>query len=292
MTRPYEGRRAALASMHRKEVGVAPPFRDHHGLTLVVPPGIDTDALGAFTGEVPRRGTMRETAVAKARLGMEATGLPLGLASEGSYGAHPLLPFARGGMELLVLVDDERGMEVVETLVLDRTNAERIVVAGEGGEALEAFLDRVGFPSHGVVVRPDGPTYVEAGPEPEGPIKGVRTRPALAQALEEAAAASSDGRARVETDLRAHVNPTRMEAIRQVAERLARRLLVPCPGCRAPGFGFVRAPRGLPCRVCGTATQAAAGRLFGCAACDHTEERTREDGRTTAEPRVCPVCNP
>ena len=73
----FSGRRAALATMHGKEAAIAPAFRDRLGLVLETPQVIDTDALGTFTGEIPRVGSMRKTAIAKARLGMAATGLAL-----------------------------------------------------------------------------------------------------------------------------------------------------------------------------------------------------------------------
>jgi hypothetical protein len=103
---PYAGRRIALATMHGKDSAIAPPLRLRVGADLVVPVGLDTDALGTFTGEIERKGTMREVAIAKARLGMVATGLQLGLASEGSYGPHSSVPFMAAGVELLALVDD------------------------------------------------------------------------------------------------------------------------------------------------------------------------------------------
>lgn len=90
----YEHETAVLATMHGKQVAVGPPFREILGLKLRLPDDIDTDALGTFTGEVERKGTMLETAIAKARLGMELTGSKLGLASEGSYGPHPVAPLS------------------------------------------------------------------------------------------------------------------------------------------------------------------------------------------------------
>ncbi|MFN2288745.1 MAG: DUF6671 family protein, partial [Chromatocurvus sp.] len=114
---PYTGRRIALATMHRKEVVIAPPMKRVLGAELVVPAGLDTDALGTFSGEIPRQGTMGDVAVAKARMGMVAAGLGIGLASEGSFGPHPEIPVVAVGRELLVLVDDERGLVVFESLI-------------------------------------------------------------------------------------------------------------------------------------------------------------------------------
>jgi len=62
-------------------------------MRVVVPAGLDTDGLGTFTGEVERPAPPRETALLKARLAIETTGLPRALASEGSFGPHPALGF-------------------------------------------------------------------------------------------------------------------------------------------------------------------------------------------------------
>lgn len=80
---PYVGSRVVLANMHGKDTAIAPVLRARLGLVVTTAPDLDTDVLGTFTGEIPRAGTIRE--VAKARLGMAATGLPIGIASEGSY---------------------------------------------------------------------------------------------------------------------------------------------------------------------------------------------------------------
>ena len=72
--------------MHRKEEAIAPALMSALGLLVEPTAGLDTDQLGTFSGEIPRSGTMLEVAVRKARLGMSVMGLPLGLASEGTFG--------------------------------------------------------------------------------------------------------------------------------------------------------------------------------------------------------------
>ena len=89
---PYAGRSAVLATMHGKEAAFAPVLADRLGLDLIVPGGIDTDALGTFTGEIARQGSIGETARAKAVLGLSIAGGDLALASEGAYGPHPQIP--------------------------------------------------------------------------------------------------------------------------------------------------------------------------------------------------------
>jgi hypothetical protein len=60
---------------------------------------------------------------------MSAARIPLGLASEGTFGPHPIIPFLNGGMELLMFVDDERCITVSESLVAEATNDDHLVVA-------------------------------------------------------------------------------------------------------------------------------------------------------------------
>eukprot|EP00873_Tetraselmis_striata_P031486 jgi/Tetstr1/451750/TSEL_038786.t1 len=271
--------------MHGKEEAIAPVLRDRLGLIVSSAPDIDTDALGTFTGEIPRAGTIREAAIAKARLGMKATGLPIGLASEGSYGPHSQIPFVPGGVELMVLVDDMRGIVVSEHLIEDAP------VFGHGyvvaGDDVTPILDRLGFPAHALIVKP---AESEGG---AGNIhKGLRDRTALELAVMSAKAQSDDGRALIQTDMRAHMNPTRMATLGRLASALAERLSALCPACRTPGYGQVDVEIGLPCEWCGTPSLMVRHRVFGCVACPHRENRPRGDGLTKADPGHCPLCNP
>ena len=233
-----------MSTRHGKEQSIAPPLAAHLGMRVRVPADLDTDRLGTFTGEVARVGTPLEVARRKARLGMTATGLPLGLANEGSFGPHPSLPFIPADHELLLFVDDERGIEVAEeTLSVDTNFANTTVAAAAELEA--EFLQRARFPSHGLIARP------QAGSEGAPLIKGITTPAALRDAVARCAQASSDGMAHLETDMRAHMNPTRQAVLRGLAEQLAHRLATRCAACGTPGWGVVGVVRGLPCEQCG-----------------------------------------
>lgn len=272
--------------MHAKEQVLAPLLRDRLGLALEVPARIDTDRFGTFTGEIPRAGNMREAAVEKARHGMHLLDLALGVASEGSYGAHPNVPFAVAGVELVVLVDDERGLVVCEQVLAEDTNYAHLLVRGDGDE-LDGFLARIRFPHHAVVVQPGDQ------PRAGAPLfKGITSRDALARAIARCRAVSANGHARVLTDMRAHCNPTRMQAIRRAGERLAERIGCACPGCGAPGYRVVEVTGGLPCRACGTPGSLASHRVLGCVACARRERRAVEGAREGADPMWCPSCNP
>ena len=103
--------------------------------------------------------------VRKARLGITRTGLKFGLASEGSYGPHPYIPFIPGGREIVLFIDDERGIEIRESIVVTRTNYDSQVC--EPGDGLETALRRI------PMSRSNGSTQSASGrDEPLKPIIG------------------------------------------------------------------------------------------------------------------------
>lgn len=279
----YSGKVAILTTKHNKLRLIARPMACALKLEVRATAGVDTDVLGTFSGEIARPGTPREVVVRKARLGMKAECLSLGFASEGSFGAHPLVPFAAAGEEHVAFVDDEIGIVVVESLVTAKTNFGHVRVRRPG--ELDSFLLRAGFPSHALIARPNAGTRSLL-------FKGLTDPLLLASAVEECVAASNDGLALVETDMRAHLNPTRRVAIRRVAFRLARRLATACPECRTPGYGLVGVERGLPCEGCLTPTEMVRAEVLGCPKCAHREKRRRRDGRMVADAAQCPLCNP
>ena len=225
-----------------------------------------------------------EVCLDKARLGMAASGLPFGLASEGSFGPHPLVPFIPGGVEIMTFVDDENGLVISESLIAEKTNYGQR--EARSLEDLEDWLPLVGFPSHALIVRPKSPDRAE----PAG--KGLVDLDRLGAAIARAAGKSEDGLALVEPDMRAHLNPTRMASIRKLAVRLARRLATPCPTCAAPGWGQTGTVKGLPCEDCTEPTGLIQFRVFRCASCGHHEEAPRPDGLKRASSQYCPECNP
>lgn len=292
MFKNYQGATAALATMHGKEIAIAPAMRAQLGLNVITPPDLDTDALGTFTGEISRVGTMRDVVIRKARLGMRISGLRIGIASEGSFGPHPHIPFFRAGLELMVFVDDERDLIITEALVAEEIIHDEAVVVS--ASELEPFLPRVCFPDHALVVAPNltASPWWKLHPERARSHKGIVSYDELVDAVDRAGRISEDGRARVTTDLRAHMNPTRMRAIARLASLLAVRIATECPDCHAPGFGRVRAAPGLPCRDCGEESTIPRGDILRCVACEHEREQRRLPICESAEPGECPRCNP
>ena len=286
MPLPYPDPRVALATLHGKADALAPALV---ALGLQVETvAIDTDALGTFAGDIERPGTAHEVVIEKARRGMAASGLKLGIATEGSFGPDPLLGFLPLHTELLAFVDDIHG----QTLVVEHAGHDTnwISKALRPGDDLQPVLASIGLPGHAALVKPN--RWALPASEPLPVAKGLIDAAAVAEAVQRMAARSEDGLARLEADLRAHVNPTRLAALGRLGLRLAERLATPCPCCSAPGFGRIDTQLGLPCELCGEATDLVRAEIHGCGVCGHREDRPRADGLSVADAGHCPECNP
>jgi hypothetical protein len=249
----------------------------------VVPEGLDTDRFGTFTRGVARSGSMEEAATAKADAAMTASGLGLGLASEGSYGPHPAMPFMPGGHELLVFIDRSRNLTITEHVVTAQVTFGHTTVTAL--DALQPFLQRVGFPDQWLVLRPaDRPDGTS------GMTKGVADEAQLAAAFAAARNRSATGEVLVETDMRAFANPQRVRTMALLARRLGARLARHCPECDTPGFGGDRPVAGLPCADCGTPTVLPLAVERTCLHCGYRVQSPSRE--LAADPSSCPCCNP
>ena len=285
---PYQGEIAVLTTIHGKQQVIAPIFQNKLCVQLTVAEGVDTDALGTFSGEVERSQSMLETLRLKVELGMRATNLKLGIGTEASFGPDPLIPFAPLHCEMILWRDQERGIEVLELVRTNETNYESIEMGRihEWTESMESFLRRVQFPSHKLMV------LANAGTKQSKIFKGIGAREELKEAIEYCARHSDDGLALVQTDMRAMMNPTRLKIIEEATQRLANRLATRCEQCGSPGWGLVELVRGSPCGWCGRATNQVWAELHGCPSCLHRVKIARQDGKQTASPAFCDWCNP
>ncbi len=272
----FTGQVALIATMHGKEAAFAPPL-ERLGFTVQTPEGFDTDRFGTFSGEVERQGDMLDAARAKARAAFLQSGEQADwvIASEGAFGPSRAVPMLAEAKELVLAWSPANDHEVVVTQASFETNFAHLELTESAD--LDAFLGRVGFPDHAVIIR-NGDVVV---------AKAVTTPDVLDRWL-----AKATGAVKIETDMRAHLNPTRMSELTKLAERLALRLATPCPNCARPGFGRTAVETGLPCQACGAPTDLVAFEIWSCTACEHSEDRPRLDARDFADPGECPSCNP
>ena len=276
----YKGTTVALLTQHGKEKVVAPLLASAIGCQVVQVTGFDTDQLGTFTREIPRPGTQLEAARRKARIGMELASLPLGLASEGSFGPDPFTGMFSWNVEMIVWIDDTLGIEVVGVASGKNNFSHQLTTHWEEAET---FARTAGFPVHGVVVRPQH----EDDPRIR---KGIADWETLRETFRWACGEADNGCAFLETDVRAHMNPMRMEIIAQATRDLARKLCTLCPVCNTPGFQIVENVPGLPCEDCGTPTREARADIHCCVRCGH--QVTVERPQKAAPAGGCDFCNP
>ena len=279
----FANRVAMLATMHRKEQAIAPLLESHLGVRVAVPADFDTDTFGTFTGDVKRPSDQLTTARLKAAAVLRQTGKSLAIASEGSFGPHPQIPFIACDRELVLLIDRTHQLEIVGECLSTDTNY-RSQVIHSPADAL-AFAEAVGFPQHGLVVKGG-----EANDQIFG--KGITDKDQLVALVENALGQSSLRTARLETDMRALYNPTRMAVIAQATEDLVRAIARSCPSCDCPGFSAVKQFPGLPCDLCGTPTLLTLAQLYRCQRCQFEQRLPGDHGFAAADPSYCPHCNP
>lgn len=273
-----------LTTKHAKSIAIQPPFWEKLGAT-VLEYIADTDNFGTFSGEVERQGSALECARRKCELSLgKFNEIDFALASEGSFGPHPFIPFLPCDYEILYFIDRKRDFHLHLSYLSEKTNYRMRSV--NSLEELHKFANEALFPSHALILRPNSR-------EAKAPLfKGIESLVDLEAAFSECYKYSSSGSIWVETDMRAQFNPLRMEAIRELAARLADRLGTHCPKCDSPGWGQIRQEHGLECSWCGTKTELIKSEIWGCVKCEYEETAERSDGLKKAEPSNCQYCNP
>jgi hypothetical protein len=281
----YIGQQIALATMHKKELYLNAACKKILGASLITFDGkLNTDLLGTFSGEIERKGNQKETVLQKCKLGLDLSGLPLGMANEGSFGPHPYIPFIASSFETLVFIDRIRCLEVFETMRFMRTNYRSTTCSSS--DDLTDFLDWSLFPSHGLIIRPNvckDKTIL---------FKGVQDFTELKKSISICSQNSTDKMAHIETDMRAHMNPTRGFNIQKLGIRLFRRLTRLCPVCQAPGWGRTNTKKGRPCSICEYPSELPISYIWSCSICPHQEEEPFPDAPNYADPGYCNMCNP
>lgn len=277
----YKNREVALLTQHGKESVLAPILKESIGCIVTKVEGYDTDLLGTFSRDIPRAGSQIDAARKKARIGMDLARLPLGLASEGSFGPDPFAGMFPWNVEILIWIDNESGIEVV-AMAQGKSNQAHLLT--DSWEEAEAFAQQAGFPQHHLIVRPES----ENDPRIR---KGITNWADFQASFADALKMSENHRAYIETDMRAHVNPTRMENIKTASEELARKLSSACPACGTPGYWIVERLEGLPCKRCGQPTREIRAEVYGCCKCAHRVTVERCDSEY-ADPGRCDHCNP
>ena len=276
----FKDRKIVIATKHSKEKAMG-TFLSSLGLEYFVPENFDTDEFGTFTREISRAGNQLEAAKKKAIEAMKYTGTDIAIASEGSFGPDPAMPFVSSNLELVLLVDKKHGIEVRGHSRTGDTN-----FLYEKVSSLEEAIDfakKIGFPEHGVIVRKNEKSKeiykdVVSWKDFENIVTKLLSKPFTKKIF-------------LETDMRAHRNPTRMRNIQLAMEDLVKNIASICPECHMFGYATSEYIPGLPCRLCKQPTDIGKAVLYECAKCGNKEEKNI-GGLLFAEPGQCNYCNP
>ncbi len=277
----FEGRSLFIATNHRKDSVIQPLFERELKLKCFTLPLLNTDQFGTFSGEIERYQSPLDTLKAKCKLGFEVTGCDLVLATEGSFGAHPELPFCAAHDELIMLMDFRNNTSHTARILTTQTNFQGKKILQEA--ELMKFCESIDFPNQAIILRNEEQSMFFLK-------KGINDWDELSTAFN--VCMRKYGTVFVETDMRAMHNPPRMKQIELLAQKLIDKLKALCPSCEMPGYGVTSVSPGLPCWICETPTSSVLKHVLACAACHHQEEVYFPNGRQTEEPTFCPACNP
>ena len=277
----FKGRKVVIATKHKKEEVIAPILEKELGLICITPIGLDTDKLGTFSGEVEREDDPITTLRKKCMMAIEASGIDVAIANEGSFGGHPTVFFAHADDELVMLVDKKNDIEIIERELSLDTNFNGAEI--NSVDKLIEFANRIGFPSHGIILK-------KAKNNHSVIIKVNRSIEELVENYN--FIKNADNLAYAETDMRAMYNPTRMKVIAKATERLVIKIKSLCPKCNTPGFGVVETVKGLPCEMCGLPTRSTLKHIYRCQKCSYQMENEFPFDKRVESPQFCDYCNP
>lgn len=276
----FADRKLGLATMHGKERVLTPKLEQELGVWCVVLSQMDTDQFGTFSGEVPRALTVLDTARAKCDYAHKHFGFDLVLASEGTFGPHPAVPFVPSDHEFLLIKDYTNQVEITGAALDFNTNFQQREVSTLS--ELFDFATRSSFPTHGLILRSTTNSSLL--------FKGITQEHQLIANFD--TIVKTGATVLVKTDMRALFNPTRMEVIGLAANQLIRNANSRCPSCQTPGFAVVRTEPGLPCKWCGEPTQTILKEILKCQRCAFSAERMFPHDKQTEDPLYCDTCNP
>ena len=245
------------------------------GSQLFVDPEFDTDLFGTFCGEIPRKEGPKTTVKEKCLAGMKKRDVLQGLASEGSFGPHPSIPFLKMNEEWIVYIDLEKDLEIYGHSIGLEVCHEQL--HHKDADRLSHFLFQIDFGAQGLQLKDANTNKIIE--------KGITSHSVLNDLLQR----YPDWV--LETDLRAHLNPKRQAQIVAAAQNLIARSQSLCPKCQAPDFWIQDHIGQLPCCHCGHKTNTHASLKYGCHACDYEQIEARKD-LLCVDPEFCPYCNP
>ena len=191
----------SLLTKHRKADAIQ-SVMEGCGFSLRTIDSFDTDQLGTFTGEQARLQNQLDTALHKAQLGAQLGNTRYGLGSEGSFGPDPFIGMTPWNAEVLAWWDSIKQHAVYAIMQGPETNYHQKHVRSM--DEVAELMSRFKFPNHGLIVGKPGDRYFNKEIDSEESMLTILS-PLLRQSP-----------VWIETDMRAHRNPTRMSMIKPI----------------------------------------------------------------------------
>jgi hypothetical protein len=277
----FQHKKVVIATQHRKEDVVAPLLRNRLSMVPLPAQNLNTDALGTFSGEIPRLLDPIMAMRRKCQLALDWVDADFAFASEGSFGPHPHIPFSACNDEMVMLYEAATGRHWIAREMTAQTNFNAAEI--NTWKTLEDFARNAGFPEHGLVCRKSSSSIDDVH-------KGIADWSRLREVFEGLLLKYPS--VFVETDMRAMCNPTRMQIIAAATGKLIDLLHQECPQCQFPGFTVTQVIAGLPCGACGMPTRSTKALRMACQSCGATADKNNPHDRTEEDPMYCDFCNP
>ncbi|MCY7291131.1 MAG: hypothetical protein LH615_03015 [Ferruginibacter sp.] len=282
----FYNRKALIVTKHNKEKVIVPILQEALGLDISIATKVDTDQFGTFSGEIERPDTQYNTAKLKILKAFELyPEAEIAIASEGAFNPHPDCPFIPLNTEVVLLIDRKNQLEISGKYLSLAANVKEEIVSSMK-EALD-FAEILSFPQNGIILKAgknkNNKPYI---------FKDATTTSCLEAALLFFFEISDDGKITMQSDMRAHLNPVRMENIRLATVELLKTIQSVCPVCNTPGFDVKEVFKGLPCSLCNAPTRSTLSYIYECKKCKQQEEKLYPHGKQQEDPGLCDYCNP
>jgi len=270
--------------MHDKETVLAPLLEESLWVNCTLPKWFDSDRFWTFSWEVERTWNQLEAARAKLLHALDISWETLWVATEGSFGPDPSMPFLHSHRELIILIDTKNNFEILWHFRSFETN-----LAGEYVETeqeIDAFLKKIWFPEHKIILRKKSGSL-------SGLKKNISSKEEILEAMKKLQRISFfSKKVYLETDMRAMHNPTRMKWIEAACKNLLENMKFFCPQCANPWYTVTEMIPWLPCEWCMRPTNLALAEVRLCRSCGHREQKNTEKYERYADPGNCEHCNP
>ena len=266
-----------LVTQHHKEQAIFPVLRKN-GIDQTSVLNADTDQLGTFSGEIPRILSIEQTLLEKCKLVSNQFPTAIFLATEGSFGPHPVIPWISHHQESFLLWDRSTDAIFFHHFNSNSTNFQVGTIRSK--QQLVEFCSRSKFPSHAIILKSTQGNHPQI-------YKGLQNWEEVFEIWD-----NSNGELFAETDMRAMYNPTRMANIRIGFSAFLENLQKECPKCAYPGFFTKDVELGLPCQWCNLPTQSILFAIHRCEHCSLEEKEKHPLGKSHEDPMYCSNCNP